>query len=278
MLRSIPLLDQAALDAVRQWQFTPTLLNGVPVPVIMTVTVQVHAAVGWRGVRRSLRIRSTGISGQVEHSGRLVTRSAHSEDGRMNLLEMLDQMGVVAKAIAFVLFIMSMLVGRRRDRAHLHLHPGEEAVEAVRAAGGQAPQGRPPEGRHRAVLQARNTATATSPRSCSPVCRNTSSSRRAAAKLAATTCGHRAPLDSARHGADLERPQEGRPCARDHRRDGAVRRSARHGRRRHQRVRRHRVDRVGRHRRRLGRYRGSARRDRARSRSWPSRRCGSTTT
>jgi protein TonB len=40
VLRSIPLLDAAALDAVRQWQFTPTLLNGVPVPVIMTVTVQ----------------------------------------------------------------------------------------------------------------------------------------------------------------------------------------------------------------------------------------------
>ncbi len=39
MLRSIPLLDQAALDAVRQWKFTPTLLNGVAVPVIMTVTV-----------------------------------------------------------------------------------------------------------------------------------------------------------------------------------------------------------------------------------------------
>ena len=40
VLRSIPLLDPAALEAVRQWQFTPTLLNGVPVPVIMTVTVQ----------------------------------------------------------------------------------------------------------------------------------------------------------------------------------------------------------------------------------------------
>ena len=39
VLRSIPLLDQAALLAVRQWEFTPTLLNGVPVPVIMTVTV-----------------------------------------------------------------------------------------------------------------------------------------------------------------------------------------------------------------------------------------------
>lgn len=39
VLRSIPLLDAAALDAVRQWRFTPSLLNGVPVPVVMTVTV-----------------------------------------------------------------------------------------------------------------------------------------------------------------------------------------------------------------------------------------------
>jgi TonB family protein len=39
VLRSIPLLDQAAVDAVKQWVYTPTLLNGVPVPIIMTVTV-----------------------------------------------------------------------------------------------------------------------------------------------------------------------------------------------------------------------------------------------
>ena len=39
VLRSAQLLDQAAVDAVRQWVFTPTLLNGVPVPVVMTVTV-----------------------------------------------------------------------------------------------------------------------------------------------------------------------------------------------------------------------------------------------
>jgi protein TonB len=39
VLKSIPLLDQAALDAVKQWQFMPTLLNGVPTPLIMTVTV-----------------------------------------------------------------------------------------------------------------------------------------------------------------------------------------------------------------------------------------------
>lgn len=39
LLKSIPLLDNAAVDAVRQWQFTPTLLNGEPVTVVMTVTV-----------------------------------------------------------------------------------------------------------------------------------------------------------------------------------------------------------------------------------------------
>ena len=39
VLRSVPLLDTAATDAVRQWRFTPTLLNGVPVQVIMSVTV-----------------------------------------------------------------------------------------------------------------------------------------------------------------------------------------------------------------------------------------------
>jgi protein TonB len=34
-----PLLNEEALSAVRQWTYTPTLLNGVPVSVIMTVTV-----------------------------------------------------------------------------------------------------------------------------------------------------------------------------------------------------------------------------------------------
>ena len=39
VLRGVPLLDQAALDAVRQWVYSITLVDGVPVPVIMTVTV-----------------------------------------------------------------------------------------------------------------------------------------------------------------------------------------------------------------------------------------------
>jgi protein TonB len=39
VLRSVPLLDQAALEAVRQWRYTPTRLNGEPVALVMTVTV-----------------------------------------------------------------------------------------------------------------------------------------------------------------------------------------------------------------------------------------------
>ena len=40
VLRSVPLLDDAAVSAVEQWIYSPTLLNDLPVPVIMTVTVQ----------------------------------------------------------------------------------------------------------------------------------------------------------------------------------------------------------------------------------------------
>ncbi len=39
IVRSIPLLDQAAMDAVTQWEYTPTLLNGNPVSLLMTVTI-----------------------------------------------------------------------------------------------------------------------------------------------------------------------------------------------------------------------------------------------
>jgi len=40
IVRGIPLLNAAAIDAVRQWTYTPTLKDGVPVRVLLTVTVR----------------------------------------------------------------------------------------------------------------------------------------------------------------------------------------------------------------------------------------------
>jgi periplasmic protein TonB len=39
VLRSISLLDQAAIKAVKQWHYEPLMLNGRPVPFILVVTV-----------------------------------------------------------------------------------------------------------------------------------------------------------------------------------------------------------------------------------------------
>ncbi len=39
VLRSILLLDQAAIKAVKQWRYQPLVLNGQPVPFILVVTV-----------------------------------------------------------------------------------------------------------------------------------------------------------------------------------------------------------------------------------------------
>ena len=40
VVKSVPLLDQAALDAVRQWRYTPSVYGGHPVSVLMTITIR----------------------------------------------------------------------------------------------------------------------------------------------------------------------------------------------------------------------------------------------
>ena len=39
VLRSVPMLNQAAIDAVRQWRYAPLVVNGVATPVVFTATV-----------------------------------------------------------------------------------------------------------------------------------------------------------------------------------------------------------------------------------------------
>jgi periplasmic protein TonB len=39
LLSGLPMLNEAALEAVKKWVYSPTLVNGVPTPIIMTVTV-----------------------------------------------------------------------------------------------------------------------------------------------------------------------------------------------------------------------------------------------
>ena len=44
VLRSHSVLDEAAIDAVRQWRYEPLLLNGTPMPFVLTVTVSFSLA------------------------------------------------------------------------------------------------------------------------------------------------------------------------------------------------------------------------------------------
>ena len=40
VVKGVPVLSKAALEAVKQWVYTPTLKDGIPMPVILTVTVR----------------------------------------------------------------------------------------------------------------------------------------------------------------------------------------------------------------------------------------------
>src|SRR5882672_10395546 len=110
-----------------------------------------------------------------------------------------DGMGCEGRGLHSVLHVD--VVVRRRDRAHLHLHAGAQSVEDVRAAGGEAPEGRPAQGRHRALLleelpvQPPRQGGARGPAGI-PV---PAGERRR--HVARGPGGHRAPLDSARVGA-----------------------------------------------------------------------------
>ncbi len=58
VLRSVPALDQAAIDALRQWVYTPLLIDGQPKEAVFTVTVRFN--LNGKGKEESAEKTSTG--------------------------------------------------------------------------------------------------------------------------------------------------------------------------------------------------------------------------
>ncbi|PYV32864.1 MAG: hypothetical protein DMG09_23405 [Acidobacteria bacterium] len=75
VLRGHPLLDGAAVEAVRQWRYSPTLLNGEPVPVIATVSIAFPT-----DLERSQH-RRTGLPLVIDELGNVQEQSAGPQEG-----------------------------------------------------------------------------------------------------------------------------------------------------------------------------------------------------
>ena len=71
VIRGHPLLDQAAVDAVRQWRYEPTYLNGVAVPVIATATVIFNPGSSAATPALSLRVNPQGELIRLDSQGQL---------------------------------------------------------------------------------------------------------------------------------------------------------------------------------------------------------------
>jgi biopolymer transport protein ExbB len=128
----------------------------------------------------------------------------------VDMVEMFQQMGVAAWAVAIVLFIMSFWsIGVAIERIYTYNQARKQSKLYAPQVAKHLKDGRLKEA---IALSARRTsATAIWPRSCSRVCRSTSSSRRAAAPAStAKTCSTPCAARFSAHRADRVRPQEGR--------------------------------------------------------------------
>jgi TonB family protein len=92
VLRSLPGLDEAAVEAVSRWAYTPTLVDGTPAEVVMAVIVSFSlerpsAAVSGRGgvgaPVSTLEIKQDANAlTEVERLGQLTSEATYRLDGR----------------------------------------------------------------------------------------------------------------------------------------------------------------------------------------------------
>ena len=94
-LRDVPPLTRAAVDAVKQWQYEPTLLNGVPVAVVMSVTVNFVLS-------RPLTFSFSGLLTSLEDESEHVRAAAARTLGQLRVSKSMSERAVSAleKAIA----------------------------------------------------------------------------------------------------------------------------------------------------------------------------------
>src|SRR4029453_77969 len=188
------------------------------------------------------------------------------ESGSLDLIEMWRTMGFVAKAVAWILFFISMWsIGVAVERIYTFIHAKNQSKVYAPQVAKHLKDGRLKDaiaistnknyryGHLAKVVLAglqeyqfqqenagglsREELLDTVRRSIQRATALTANDLKKGGSAQATFGEPRAaPVESARDLSDGERPEEGRQRPGDHRRDRAVRRTARHGRRRHQRV------------------------------------------
>ena len=80
-LRGVPPLTDAAIEAVAQWRYTPTLLDGVAVPVIMTVTVNFKME----------EVRYHDLLGSLDHRNENIREAASRSLGNLRVARGVDK-------------------------------------------------------------------------------------------------------------------------------------------------------------------------------------------
>jgi TonB family protein len=124
VLRSIPDLDQAAINAVREWRYQPTLLNGVPVAVMMTVTVN-FALQPSQSSLQALEARHAALRTRYEE----LTQSPDPADADRRLLQ--SQIAAVERQIAIT---RARVAGTPTPSQQPQLPPAEDGVLRVGGA------------------------------------------------------------------------------------------------------------------------------------------------
>ena len=135
VVRGHPLLDQAAIDAVKQWRYSQTLLNGEAVPVITTVSVPFKLSGGTAFV-------APAAQPPVAYAGQLPRREPLRVGGNVQDSKLIHRVDpeypeVARRARVETTVILEVLVNEQGEVANIRVirgHPllNQAATDAVK--------------------------------------------------------------------------------------------------------------------------------------------------